>query len=59
MKVLNLTIENARDAFQGYAGAAINIVNSVLLDMLFREDGALLLTTGFPALHPMPMKTFS
>lgn len=53
--VLNLTIENARDSFEGYAGAAINIVNTVLPDMLARKDGALLFTTGFSALHPMAM----
>lgn len=53
--VLNLTIENARDAFEGYAASSINIVNSVLPDMLERKDGALLFTTGFSALHPMAM----
>lgn len=53
--VLNLTIENARDAFEGYAGAAINIVNSVLPEMLERKAGALMFTTGFSALHPMAM----
>lgn len=53
--VLDLTIENARDAFEGYAGAAINIVNSVLPEMLERKEGALMFTTGFSALHPMAM----
>ena len=53
--VLNLTIENARDAFEGYAASSINIVNAVLPDMLDRKDGALLFTTGFSALHPMAM----
>ena len=53
--VLNLTIENARDAFEGYAASSINIVNAILPDMLERKDGALLFTTGFSALHPMAM----
>ena len=53
--VLNLTIENARDAFEGFAASSINIVNAVLPDMLERKDGALLFTTGFSALHPMAM----
>lgn len=53
--VLDLTIENARDAFEGYAGSAINIVNSVLPEMLVNKAGALLFTTGFSALHPMAM----
>ncbi len=53
--VLNLTIENARYAFEGYAASSINIVNAILPDMLERKDGALLFTTGFSALHPMAM----
>jgi len=53
--VLDLTIENARDSFEGYAASSINIVNSVLPEMLERKDGALLFTTGFSALHPMAM----
>lgn len=53
--VLQLTIENARDAFEGYAASSINIVNTVLPQMLARQTGALLFTTGFSALHPMPM----
>ncbi len=53
--VLDLTIENARDAFEGYTASSINIVNSVLPEMLERKDGALLFTTGFSALHPMTM----
>ena len=53
--VLHLTIENARDAFEGYAASSINIVNAVLPDLLERKDGALLFTTGFSALHPMAM----
>lgn len=53
--VLDLTIENARDSFEGYAASSINIVNAVLPDMLERQDGALLFTTGFSALHPMAL----
>ncbi|MGE7603512.1 SDR family NAD(P)-dependent oxidoreductase [Peribacillus sp. NPDC097675] len=53
--VLELTIENARDAFEGYAASSINIVNAVLPDMMARKNGALLFTTGFSALHPMAM----
>lgn len=53
--VLELTIENARDAFEGFAASSINIVNAVLPDIMARKDGALLFTTGFSALHPMAM----
>lgn len=53
--VLELTIENARDAFEGFAASSINIVNAVLPEMMARKDGALLFTTGFSALHPMAM----
>ncbi|MHB9294864.1 hypothetical protein PilKf_00595 [Pillotina sp. SPG140] len=52
--VLELTVENARDAFEGYAASSINIVNAVLPDML-KQEGALLFTTGFSSLHPFPM----
>lgn len=53
--VLNLTIENARDAFEAFAASSINIVNSILPDMLERKVGALLFTTGFSALQPMTL----
>jgi len=53
--VLELTIENARDAFEGFAASSINIVNAVLPDMLAKQDGALLFTTGFSSMHPFPM----
>ncbi|ASV67210.1 SDR family NAD(P)-dependent oxidoreductase [Cytobacillus kochii] len=53
--VLELTVENARDAFEGYAASSINIVNAVLPDMLERKDGALLFTTGLSAIYPFPM----
>ncbi|MDR1948703.1 MAG: SDR family oxidoreductase [Spirochaetaceae bacterium] len=43
--VLELTIENARDAFEGFAASSINIVNAVLPDMLKKQEGALLFTT--------------
>lgn len=53
--VLDLTIENARDAFEGYAASSINIVNAVLPDMRARKSGALLFTTGLSALFPFAM----
>lgn len=53
--VLNLTIENARDSFEGYAASSINIVNAVLPDMRARKSGALLFTTGLSSLYPFPM----
>jgi len=53
--VLELTIENACDAFEAFAASSINIVNAILPDMLERKDGALLFTTGFSALQPMTM----
>lgn len=53
--VLELTVENARDAFEGYAASSINVVNAVLPDMRARKEGALLFTTGFSSIHPFPM----
>jgi NADP-dependent 3-hydroxy acid dehydrogenase YdfG len=53
--VLELTIENARDSFEGYAASSINVVNTVLPDMLARQEGALLFTTGISSIHPFPM----
>jgi short-subunit dehydrogenase len=53
--VLELTVENARDLFEGYVGSAINVVNAVLPDMLSKKEGALLFTTGLSALYPVPM----
>lgn len=55
MSVLDITDEHARDAFEGIAASAINIVNGILPDMLARKDGALLFTTGFSALQPMTL----
>lgn len=53
--VLNLTIENARDSFEGFAASSINIVNAVLPEMIERKSGALLFTTGFSSINPFPM----
>lgn len=53
--VLNLTIENARDSFEGFAASSINIVNEVLPEMIERKSGALLFTTGFSSISPFPM----
>lgn len=53
--VLELTIENARDAFEGYVASSINIVNAVLPDMLTNHEGALLFTTGLSSIYPFPM----
>jgi short-subunit dehydrogenase len=51
--VLELTVENARDQFEGYVVSAINVVNSVLPDILTKKEGALLFTTGLSALYPV------
>lgn len=53
--VLELTIENARDLFEGYIASAIHIINAVLPDMLTKKEGALLFTTGLSAIYPVPM----
>lgn len=53
--VLELTVENARDQFEGYVVSAINVVNAVLPDMLTNKEGALLFTTGLSAMYPAPM----
>lgn len=53
--VLELTIENARDAFEAFAASSINVVNTVLPDMLSKQEGALLFTTGFSSINPLPM----
>ena len=41
--------------FEGFVISAINVVNSLLPDMLERGEGALLFTTGLSALYPMPV----
>lgn len=51
--VLELTPQNARDQFEGVVVGAINVVNRVLPDMLNKNEGALLFTTGLSALYPM------
>lgn len=53
--VLKLSIENARDSFEGFAASTINIVNAVLPEMMERKSGALLFTTGFSSMSPFPM----
>lgn len=53
--VVKTTIENATAPFEGFVISAINVVNSLLPDMLERGEGALLFTTGLSALYPMPM----
>lgn len=53
--VLELTAENAKDYFEGLVVSAINIVNSVIPDMLERGEGSLLFTTGLSAVYPIPM----
>ncbi|HBG58035.1 MAG TPA: short-chain dehydrogenase [Porphyromonadaceae bacterium] len=52
---VNTTVENATAPFEGFVISAINVVNSLLPDMLERGAGALLFTTGLSAMYPMPM----
>ncbi|QAT43558.1 SDR family NAD(P)-dependent oxidoreductase [Aminipila luticellarii] len=52
---VDTTVENATAPFEGFVISAINVVNSLLPDMLERSEGALLFTTGLSALYPMPM----
>ncbi|CAM4471828.1 SDR family NAD(P)-dependent oxidoreductase [Paenibacillus xylanexedens] len=53
--VLELTAENARDAFEANVVSAIHVVNAVLPDMLTRKEGALLFTSGLSAMYPVSM----
>lgn len=53
--VLELTVENARDAFEANVVSAIHVVNAVLPDMLARKEGALLFTSGLSAMYPVSM----
>ncbi|APO48332.1 short-chain dehydrogenase [Paenibacillus xylanexedens] len=53
--VLELTAENARDAFEANVVSAIHVVNAVLPDMLARKEGALLFTSGLSAMYPVSM----
>ncbi|MCP1427203.1 NADP-dependent 3-hydroxy acid dehydrogenase YdfG [Paenibacillus xylanexedens] len=53
--VLELTAENARDAFEANVVSAIHVVNTVLPDMLARKEGALLFTSGLSAMYPVSM----
>ncbi|MGX8700518.1 SDR family NAD(P)-dependent oxidoreductase [Caproiciproducens sp.] len=52
---VNTTAENATAPFEGFVISAINVVSSLLPDMLERGEGALLFTTGLSALYPMPV----
>ena len=51
---LETTAESARDYFEGTVISAINVVNSVVPDMLERGEGALLFTGGLSAMYPIP-----
>ncbi|TBL76598.1 SDR family NAD(P)-dependent oxidoreductase [Paenibacillus thalictri] len=54
-KPLDVTEENALFQFQFNVLGAISSVREVLPDMLDKQSGALLFTTGRSAIHPMPM----
>ncbi|MBB6023768.1 short-subunit dehydrogenase [Paenibacillus sp. JGP012] len=49
--VSDLTEDNLRDTFEAYVISALNVVQSVLPDMLRRKEGAMLFTTGLSAMH--------
>lgn len=52
---LDVTEENALYQFQFNVLGAISSVREVLPDMLAKQSGALLFTTGASAIHPHPM----
>lgn len=52
---LDVTIENALYQFQFNVLGAISIIHEVLPDMLNKQSGALLFTTGGAAINPVPM----
>lgn len=52
---LDVTEENAQYQFQFNVLGAISSVRQVLPDMLDKQSGALLFTTGGAAMHPVPM----
>lgn len=52
---LDITAENAMNIFEGHVISAIHIVRAVLPDMLAKNEGSLLFTTGLSALYPIPM----
>jgi len=52
---LDVTEENALFQFQFNVLGAISSVREVLPDMLDKQSGALLITTGRSAIHPVPM----
>ncbi|MEK3889433.1 hypothetical protein [Bacillus sp. FSL K6-3431] len=45
-----MTTQNAKDQFDGVVASAIHMVNKVLPDMLKKNEGALLFTTGLSAM---------
>lgn len=53
--VLELTTQNVKDQFNGVVASAIHVVNKVLPDMLNKNEGALLFTTGMSAMYPLPI----
>ena len=52
---LEVTVENAREAFDAIVVSAIHVVNSVVSDMIERGEGALLFTSGLSAMYPIPI----
>ena len=52
---LETTAENAIEFFAAQVGSAINVVNSVVQDMVERGKGALLFTGGLSGVHPIPI----
>ncbi|WP_251216706.1 SDR family NAD(P)-dependent oxidoreductase [Bacillus safensis] len=52
---LDVTEENALYQFQFNVLGAISIIREVLPDMLDKQSGALLFTTGGAAINPVPM----
>ena len=50
---LDLTPENVRYHLEGQVISAINIVNSVIPEIIERGDGSLLFTTGITAFYPL------
>lgn len=52
---LEVTAENTREYFENVVIGAINVVNSIVPDMVERGEGALLFTSGLSAMYPIPM----
>jgi short-subunit dehydrogenase len=51
----NVTEEEVIDHFQGTVIGAIRSIQQVLPDMLAKQTGAILVTTGLSAIYPIPM----